>query len=57
MLMVFLTRFLEDNAPKLPFIKDHANPKEMLAAHLMGRWKNGTCQLRLYQINVYLFTD
>ncbi|KAJ5793410.1 Dyp-type peroxidase [Penicillium paradoxum] len=35
-------KFMEDNAHKAPFTKDHPKPKEKLAAYLMGRWRNGT---------------
>ncbi|KAJ5929679.1 Dyp-type peroxidase [Penicillium verhagenii] len=35
-------KFMEENAHKAPFTKDAANPKEKLAAYLMGRWRNGT---------------
>lgn len=35
-------KFMEENAHKAPFTKDAPNPKEKLAAYLMGRWRNGT---------------
>ncbi|KAJ5131621.1 Dyp-type peroxidase [Penicillium atrosanguineum] len=35
-------KFMEENAHKAPFTKDSPNPKEKLAAYLMGRWRNGT---------------
>ncbi|OQD90969.1 hypothetical protein PENANT_c001G08653 [Penicillium antarcticum] len=34
--------FMEENAHLAPFAQDHPKPAEKLAAHLMGRWKNGT---------------
>ncbi|OGE52884.1 hypothetical protein PENARI_c009G06211 [Penicillium arizonense] len=34
--------FMEENAHLAPFTQDHPRPGEKLAAHLMGRWKNGT---------------
>ncbi|KAH8773940.1 hypothetical protein F5882DRAFT_441507 [Hyaloscypha sp. PMI_1271] len=36
-------KFLEDNTHKTPFAaSSKCDPKEKLAAYLMGRWKNGT---------------
>ncbi|TEY60736.1 hypothetical protein BOTCAL_0177g00120 [Botryotinia calthae] len=35
-------KWLEDNKHNAPFIGESDNPKEKLAAYLMGRWKNGT---------------
>ncbi|TVY42788.1 Peroxidase [Lachnellula subtilissima] len=35
-------KFMEDNAHRAPFAADSPNPKEKLAAYIMGRWKNGT---------------
>ena len=42
MLISTLIRFLEDNTHKTPFAaSSKCDPKEKLAAYLMGRWKNG----------------
>jgi hypothetical protein len=57
MLTESVTRFMEDNAHKAPFAKDSPNPKEKLAAYLMGRWKNGMCQSKPSCVSVYLCTD
>jgi hypothetical protein len=35
---------MEENAHLAPFTQDHPKPGEKLAAHLMGRWKNGLLQ-------------
>ncbi|KAG4431407.1 hypothetical protein IFR05_013118 [Cadophora sp. M221] len=35
-------KFLEDNSHKAPFAAGSKDPKEKLAAYLMGRWRNGT---------------
>ncbi|EGZ77169.1 Dyp-type peroxidase [Neurospora tetrasperma FGSC 2509] len=35
-------KWLEDNKHNAPFAADSDDPKEKLAAYLMGRWRNGT---------------
>ncbi|KAH7418967.1 hypothetical protein BKA64DRAFT_649774 [Cadophora sp. MPI-SDFR-AT-0126] len=35
-------KWLEDNSHRAPFAANSKDPKEKLAAYLMGRWKNGT---------------
>ncbi|KAK3400889.1 hypothetical protein B0T20DRAFT_371568 [Sordaria brevicollis] len=35
-------KWLEDNKHNAPFTANSDNPKEKLAAYLMGRWRNGT---------------
>ncbi|KAM0716673.1 hypothetical protein Q7P37_008118 [Cladosporium fusiforme] len=34
--------WLDKNAPTAPLAQGHERPAEKLAAHLMGRWRNGT---------------
>ncbi|KAK0104921.1 hypothetical protein ONS95_005184 [Cadophora gregata] len=35
-------KWLEVNSHRAPFVENSKDPKEKLAAYLMGRWKNGT---------------
>ncbi|CCC14577.1 unnamed protein product [Sordaria macrospora k-hell] len=37
-------KWLEDNKHNAPFAASSDNPKEKLAAYLVGRWRNGTCR-------------